>query len=364
MDSLPLETLQQILELACTDGGSTGNALSLTSKYIRAAARRARFHTLRIAADSNTFEDFVAFFGRECNDERNGLGRPRVRHLYLTLARQQYITPETTQFLLSQPQAMLRILTGHEDDAPIFPTLFLERPSMRPSMPGIQELLRLVAPDLWSLVVYTACGQQGPRAKYPILKHTFPLVREAAFIGLGATHVLDSDEQRSPVFPVATHLHLCPRDDVDGHDLHLSTWSALAPRVTHLRASGIEGQNHVEELAEAMGVRVGPRTYPSIRYLFMEPAPQRFMHISRLAHAAGAQAFTWSDRLNDIVRECRRANINIQVRLLATPDVVRYGLACVDVLVGEWVDRVEGREGWWKELELMETGSLQGSPGL
>ncbi|KAI0633281.1 hypothetical protein C8Q77DRAFT_776502 [Trametes polyzona] len=50
METLPLETAQMICELACTDGGYTGQSLALVSKAYRAISRRTRFHSLMLAA--------------------------------------------------------------------------------------------------------------------------------------------------------------------------------------------------------------------------------------------------------------------------------------------------------------------------
>ncbi|EIW62628.1 uncharacterized protein TRAVEDRAFT_42972 [Trametes versicolor FP-101664 SS1] len=81
MDNLPLETLQRIFELACTDGGYTGTSLSLVSKGIRAAARATRFHSISLIASPHRLQLFVALYERECAP---ALGdRPRIRHLHV-----------------------------------------------------------------------------------------------------------------------------------------------------------------------------------------------------------------------------------------------------------------------------------------
>ncbi|KAH9851352.1 hypothetical protein C2E23DRAFT_904375 [Lenzites betulinus] len=82
MDTLPLETLQRIFAFACTDGGPTGVALSLTSKVIRAASRTARFHSISLVATPRRFRAFVALYERECDASLGD--KPHIRHLYLT----------------------------------------------------------------------------------------------------------------------------------------------------------------------------------------------------------------------------------------------------------------------------------------
>ncbi|EIW63209.1 uncharacterized protein TRAVEDRAFT_43513 [Trametes versicolor FP-101664 SS1] len=81
MDTLPLETLEQIFELACTDGGYTGHSLSLVSKGIRAAARTSRFHSVSLIASPHRLQLFVALYKREC-DPAHG-DKPRIQHLYV-----------------------------------------------------------------------------------------------------------------------------------------------------------------------------------------------------------------------------------------------------------------------------------------
>lgn len=81
MDTLPLETLEQIFELACTDGGYTGHSLSLVSKGIRAAARTTRFHSISLIASPHRLQLFVALYRRECDPTRGD--KPRIQHLYV-----------------------------------------------------------------------------------------------------------------------------------------------------------------------------------------------------------------------------------------------------------------------------------------
>lgn len=81
MDTLPLETLQRIFELACTDGGRTGHSLSLVSKGIRAAARTTRFHSIVLIASPRRLQLFLDLYQRECDPTRGG--KPRIQHLHV-----------------------------------------------------------------------------------------------------------------------------------------------------------------------------------------------------------------------------------------------------------------------------------------
>lgn len=81
MDTLPLETLQRIFQLACTDGGHTGNSLSLVSKGIRAAARTTRFHSIALIASPQRLQLFIELYERECDPARGD--KPRIQHLHV-----------------------------------------------------------------------------------------------------------------------------------------------------------------------------------------------------------------------------------------------------------------------------------------
>ncbi len=63
------------------------------------------------------------------------------------------------------------------------------------------------------------------------------------------------------------------------------------------------------------------------------------------------QMAVWNG-LSDIVREChRRVDGNVKATLLRMPDTVSYEQRA-KVLSDQWVERVEGGEGWWKGVEL------------
>ncbi|EIW55234.1 uncharacterized protein TRAVEDRAFT_51359 [Trametes versicolor FP-101664 SS1] len=342
MDYLPLETLQQIFELACTDGGATGNSLSLTSKQIRAAARRARFHTLHVVADADgdTFQEFVAFLKRECN---RVLELPGKTTLAMQDPQPSSATPDMTPEPLVVPQEHLTRLRSREHAA--------------------QELIRLVAPDLWTVVVDEA--PDDLHGQCPILEHTFPLLRDVTLIrsSPNITRLLRADAKLShAIFPRATHLHLLPFPYTK--DLHLSAWSILAPRVTHLRVSDVRSRHHIAQLAVAVGVPVPqegspvalppapqplPRTYLSVRCLLVDAAAwlkprERGYDPARRGKAAMRRG------LEDIVRECRRTEVGVQATLLQAPGYASHSQAA-RALVDQWLEQAVGGKGWWNGLE-------------
>ncbi|KAI0666585.1 hypothetical protein C8Q78DRAFT_435934 [Trametes maxima] len=313
MESLPLEILQKIFLLACTDGGSTGNALSLTSKTIRAAARRDRFHTLRLVADLEPLLKFIALYAREC-----ALGeqdKPRIRHLHLTFHR-----------VCISPSSRRTIFLGLTPPPGVAISAY---PPPQAYLDAGETLVGLVSPDLQSIFINVDGIEKhnhlvGDTALYgfPVLHHTYPCLREATFIGMcNPTHYGLPNKQVTP-FPSATQLHLVPKAYESG--LHLTLWSTAAPRVTHLRVTGVRtATQHVKQLALALGVYVDfswctlpqfpppplpPAAFPTVRSLVVRSAPPPEGRSSstgaRIEHAR------LLDALTQLQRECKRADVD------------------------------------------------------
>ncbi|KAI0373488.1 hypothetical protein BV20DRAFT_962649 [Pilatotrama ljubarskyi] len=344
MDSLPQETLRGIFELACTDGGYTGNSLSRVSKAIRAASRMARFHSISLIANPRRLASFLALYERECN--LDPAERPRVRHLFVAFPRsvQGDSYERRRRRSLSPPLDWYRWAAtvsapGHSDhEDTVSPTPASEAaiqdialpahpvedmdvedleeeleywdwsgpikprpdPTASPAyLDAARKLFRLVTPDLLTLAIQSGFTYGG-RLEYGIIEDPFPILREVTFIDVKAPELLFIDEAadnvpsasaNGPLFPALTHLHFVT--EYGDADLHLPQWSARAPRVTHLRITGVH-QGHVQQFESALGVKVDPfrglrvhipgdfelpppslppRTYPSLRYLIMQPQP-------------------------------------------------------------------------------------------
>ncbi|KAI0822941.1 hypothetical protein BC628DRAFT_626964 [Trametes gibbosa] len=367
MDSLPLETLQRVFELACTDGGSTGNSLSLTSKGIRTAARRVRFHSLYLTADRAPFQEFVTFLARESG--RAESERPRVRHLLLDLggsaswykpsfpAKQEllrtYSGPTNSP---SHAAAQSTVVSDVDEDSQ-------ESAAHLITSEAVQKLITLVAGDLWSLFIHVGAYTLHPDLQFPILEHTFPLVREAAFLGIcEPKHLLRVGAPPSLAFPAATHLHISP--PLNNSQLSLPEWCTIAPHVSHLYISGIGHRNQVQQLADAVGVHVEvsifarpppespppihPRTYPTVRHLLVEPGPRPrrgYCGNPSIAHSAMRHG------LVQIVQECTRTPGVDAVAAAFQPRPEDRKFTEGDVRhLREWRELVEGTEGWWAGL--------------
>ncbi|KAH9894778.1 hypothetical protein C8Q73DRAFT_691513 [Cubamyces lactineus] len=303
MDTLPLETLQRIFTLACTDGGLTGNALSLTSKSVRAASRTARFHTVSLIANPRRLSSFLALYERECKLEtEGGRDKPHVRHLYATFPRidgsrqrprlayytsslsppprrrrkdrqrrnyrvSESVDSDSEPDSLSDEQLdlyqleyevgmILEEAAGSRGRRPREDTV-LSDPSYHDAA---RRLFQLVAPDLWTLVLQSGF-RYGGTLGISLFTIPFPALRSLTVVEISNPNSLfpDVDSSADPsasqesLFPALTHLHLLPYD----HDFQLlDKWAIRAPHVTHLRVSGQTGD--LDQLARAVGVTRPP----------------------------------------------------------------------------------------------------------
>ncbi|KAI0642165.1 hypothetical protein C8Q79DRAFT_236968 [Trametes meyenii] len=345
METLPLETQERIFVLACTDGGPTGNSLSLTSKAIRAASRSTRFHTVYLIADAIHLEAFVACYERE-HEQASGYYPPRIRHLFLTFRRKLCSQVGADQTIRVDPSSS-----------------FLDAGS---------RLIRTIAPDLSSLVVYTPAGTLKNVLHFPVFQCPFPALREATFVNLcDPTPLIVNNTDRHPLLPSMTHLHLL----VGAFELALDKWAAHSPCVTHLRVTGVADSRQVHPLASSVGVRVDskgcfsrafqgfpgppktfhrsdvlPRTYPNITCLLMQPRPttngggcgNHLIDHSRMVF--GLQ------QIEDSCRSELGSRPSVKAILLKELPKNAFSKGNISQIQREWRNRVEGGEGCWVDV--------------
>ncbi|KAM5535123.1 hypothetical protein V8D89_011209 [Ganoderma adspersum] len=258
MDRVPLETLQQIFQFACTDGGYTAGSLALTSKFIHGAAQSTRFHSIVVAAETERLTALVTLYQKQCS---NATGtRPRTAYLHLS-------TDSPTEDEWDESQ--------DEDPAsPCVPARFV----------AIQELLRLVATDLQPLAIINDFFT----ADLPLFDRPLPTLRELTLVRNAAPSTLiPRGSTICPLFPALTHLHVVAQKSSPSQPL-LPGWIAHAPRVTHLRVSAHPRMYKLlKELPAALGTPAKrrfaagvavpaeshppARTYPSLVRVVVEP---------------------------------------------------------------------------------------------
>ncbi|PIL33871.1 hypothetical protein GSI_03577 [Ganoderma sinense ZZ0214-1] len=298
MDRVPLETLQQIFQFACTDGGYTGGSLALTSRFIREAAQSTRFHSIAVGPETERLTTLVALYQSQCSNAT--AGRPRTTHLYISTSK-----PTEDDY------------DDSEDEEPA-PARFV----------AIRELLHLVTADLQSLVI-TKDLFAAPRPLFArplpalrfltLVRHPDPAALALVPPNSNSNHPDDSASSVAPLFPALTHLHVvaqsapAPGPASAKHSPFFAGWAAHAPRVTHLRVSAHPRMYALlEELPRALGTppfrgfrahtdagevgKVGARTYPSLARVVVEPGapPVRgACGTSRLAYTQRSVQLHW-----------------------------------------------------------------------
>lgn len=197
---LPIELLDWIAFLACTDGGSTGCSLSQVSRYVRCATQRHRYRSVALLG-----KDKVLSFHRTAADLET---KPLVRHLFIA----ELITSLETNELhdtLALEKAISAIITPA---APVLLTLTIHLPpdlfdTIRPFTSALPRLINLACPPLKNHHIGGSCRQ-------------------------------------NPIFPALRRLHIVPYRSTPGRGF----WDLLAssaPLLCHLRLTSFTHANHL-----------------------------------------------------------------------------------------------------------------------
>ncbi|KAI1783741.1 hypothetical protein LXA43DRAFT_955830 [Ganoderma leucocontextum] len=279
MEHLPLETLQQIFRLACTDGGYTGCSLALTSKSIREAAQSTRFHSIALAAETERLVALVTLYQDQCSNAASL--RPRISHLHLSFPKLANTNTRPSDDPVEEDEDWDEEIEDDDDDDEASSSPLGSLIAAR--ITAAQQFLSLVADDLHSLVITEANA-------VPLFDRAFPSLRELTLLRYADPSKLTAPNSKIlPLFPALTHLHIVTPN---WSRPLLPSWIAHAPRVTHLRISAhsLFGL-FVDELPDAIGTPaypfkrgfrlgavVGPppalRTYPTLVRLVVQPGPR------------------------------------------------------------------------------------------
>ena len=219
MHALPLEIQHTIFILACTDGGRTGLALSLTSKSYRDAVRPVRLHSVAVRA----FPHIAGVLRSYKHDAaelvaRGSTLKPRVRHLLLSPERKASYDPDE---------------------------LDSEAASEEEYIASLVALLQLVGPTLTTLA-YTAQFQFATLASVcplPVLQECtlfLPLLGRATKTLPGPLlHLHLQPRTESPAsYPALRKFHAIVSWGAVVPSL-LGWWAEAAPNVTDVRLTNV-----------------------------------------------------------------------------------------------------------------------------
>ncbi|KIP06865.1 hypothetical protein PHLGIDRAFT_445048 [Phlebiopsis gigantea 11061_1 CR5-6] len=221
MDRCPVELLLEIASFACTDGGSTGCALSSVSRYIRHAVEPARYRSISLRG----MKKVLHFADRLQNMDKP----PKVEHLLLSVLGAPYIHCRATATLLSnmaesdKTAAVQACTTTLSQLAPTLDILFLYDES-----PFLLSDVAIEFPRLQDLSI--PC----PSTVSNFISHD--------------------------IYPSLRRLHVSNIRSFDFTEL----WASLAygaPSFTHLRLSGVRQDPQLpRSLKTLTGIPNGPST--------------------------------------------------------------------------------------------------------
>ena len=198
MDTLPVELITRISFLACVDGGFTACSLSVVCKFIRAASRPARFHTVAfVGASLSPLKMFLSLYREERTNDMDA--NPKVQHLFVST------------FPLKGGELTPNMLS----------------PEVYTSV--VSTLLEMVAPTVKTL---TCIGFRRSIPDLATLGIFFPVLEELTICDMPNPHPLNLHLRNvaQPCFPNLRRLHKWNRSIEP-------RWTVHAPSLTHVRIS-------------------------------------------------------------------------------------------------------------------------------
>ena len=322
MNRCPVEILDIIFKLACSDGGKTGCALSLVSRSMRSITHPFRFHSVALITKRS-----LMFFSDYLQKQEHF---SPVRHLFIHVPVPYENTHRKVwQTLLPTIAPTLRSLTLHD-------TMF--RFSTGVSTPlQFPHLVTLSLPSMTSL-------------QFTESKDMFPSLRKL-------------------------HISRCSRPYTT--DITIGVWTNVAcwaPSITHLRLSDIWQESvgllldatirdisNVKQFAPAIEAAkaqlkgMGQNSY-DVLAIMMGSEPQPELLFSQLQHVILQPWFPdkwWRQFIEDLrhARDPHHSQINLEIRhgeysrqLYALPWKAYHGK---EEVIKEWLDLVQGGEGFW-----------------
>ena len=225
MDSLPVELITKIAFLACTDGGRTGSALSAVSKRIRDTSHPARYFTVSLASCPERFDAFINTY--ESQRSRIPQTTPRVSHLFLSL-----LPVEGEPMYRVPPLPFEQMFHAYDKYLASLHTLG------ETYGPTLGRIIRALAPDLETLTFV-----RGEWKGVGAVHCAFPRLRELTLVDACPEflRIEDAPPSQAPVFPALARLHTV--EHFYARPLDFRLWAPHAPRLTHLRCSGIHHHN-------------------------------------------------------------------------------------------------------------------------
>ncbi|KAI0355354.1 hypothetical protein OH77DRAFT_1403027 [Trametes cingulata] len=363
---LPTEIWREITTLACTDGGSTGRSLALTSKFFHSQSLSTRFHSLSFDSLQRV-EDFLVFLREQPKD-----CKPQIAHLYLSFTGEP--ASSTPRFFLAYARMKRSERAEYDREAKATKELWDER-----FRPAAAALFTLAAPTLETLCLVEE------RLQVPLeFPHTFPKLEELTwkgwFEGLQPASLALYDNPYK--FPVLRRVHFITHDKAHVVD---ALAAAASSSLTHLRISEVlRADNRLPDaLARALGIPTvlvpAGATTSTQDAAAIPPSDQTvsalFPHLRNVVVlCTAASGGGWSghysgiwldalDRFHALPRKCERQLDGVRMSFWDRPG--RPNERWPDRLRHDWTNRMQGGPGCWvesieeEEVDIYEDGPFE-----
>lgn len=328
MDKCPPEILHPIFALATReDDGRTGCALSLVSRYIHDTSQSTRYQSVALQGHDKVVT-FVEVIYNKPPELR------RVKNLF--------IDTKYDSSLMWGPGLGVRVsaiyskLRKQEDEAN--PSL-RNRGGMRgPVTNAIAVVLHLVSQTLeFAHIVYSFIRP----TLLPEIIGSAPSLRELVLYG----EVPSIRERQAASFPSLCHLHLAGHGSItvpQGHTTHWGTEAntmavigSAAPRLTHLRVSGVWARDLNRDLTKMLKGRA--HVLPTLKRILVQIYPY------------SATRYDAPQSLRDALSIARH-DLEGRIGLFD----LNSKIVGLHEQQADWADRIGGSEGCWNETELVE----------
>lgn len=337
---IPAEVWGKIFVLCCDDGGHTGGALALVSRYIHAVSKPYQYRSVALMGKRMIakFANLLAA-NHECR---------RVKHLFMSTFKPE---PNALEYIHKGP-----LQTSAPPSLSLCGTQ-LSSKEQRQVMVDMYQILEFIAPSVQYL--HIIMGFYREDIFFPI---PFPMLEELAFQGPFHDHYDCNDKFRDTLFPQLPSLRRLYLTDVFTcvNDRTFLAIRHYAPYLTHLRIQCADGyiessKTFLQQLlpstplppppAERKG---GDEGETSSKLQFPETLQCVLLHPGP-AQPKWNCGTTWTMR-SAALRELERyANEDSRIVLFKeSPWKWPYSRA-YGYVEGEqqWLDRISGGEGCW-----------------
>jgi hypothetical protein len=369
LDRIATEILEQILKYACTDGGHTGNALAAVSRYVRGVSAPVRYHSVALcgARQIRAFLRLLDDIGRPTPPPpelgtlqrwkrrlRVGAGRPplsarvvHIRHLFVADCARDRSTYDHSSDLMwtqwkdkAQTKRIEKSIIGNRGDVSV-PTMRKrdrqrvvmnesERAAFSNAEAAITKLLSRVALSLQHLCYDQALPSRALcRVLLPALEELTCRVQSWTQRFHDSALGLNKRISFLLKLPALKHLHVV----LKGMDWTTCFPRELPPYLERVRFSDSTDPGRlVHELAER-------KNSP-----WLTQDCLRIILLSR-KHDDSYPPNFWQHQ-PILAQTIEYAQEDVLHKIIAVEDLEVYDL---HRLHGEWLARVQGGEGCWKE---------------